>query len=102
MSLFFKIRNFLGEKFIRRVTLPEGVSAAMSTKQKDELIIDGNDIQKVSQAGKQAMEHRQWWINYQFKTNSAARIQQSTSVKNKDIRKFLDGIYVSEKVTIDD
>ena len=77
-----EIRNFLGEKFIRRVTLPEGVSAAMSTKQKDELIIDGNDIQKVSQA--------------------AARIQQSTSVKNKDIRKFLDGIYVSEKVTIDD
>mgnify|MGYP001793175816 CR=1 len=30
----------------------------------------------------------------------AARIQQSTSVKNKDIRKFLDGIYVSEKMNI--
>ena len=28
---------------------------------------------------------------------SAALIQQSTSVKRKDIRKFLDGIYVSEK-----
>merc|ERR1712098_895072 len=27
-------------------------------------------------------------------------IQQSTTVKNKDIRKFLDGLYVSEKTTI--
>ncbi|KAL3070183.1 hypothetical protein niasHS_000235 [Heterodera schachtii] len=77
-----EIRNFLGEKFVRRVGLPQGVSAVMSTKQKDELIIDGTDIQKVSQA--------------------AARIQQSTTVKNKDIRKFLDGIYVSEKVAIAD
>ena len=31
---------------------------------------------------------------------SAALIQQSTRVKKKDIRKFLDGIYVSEKSTI--
>ena len=30
----------------------------------------------------------------------AALIQQSTTVKNKDIRKFLDGIYVSEKGNI--
>uniref|UniRef100_A0A915D2C8 Large ribosomal subunit protein uL6 n=1 Tax=Ditylenchus dipsaci TaxID=166011 RepID=A0A915D2C8_9BILA len=77
-----EIRNFLGEKIVRRVPLPEGVTAAISTKQKDELIVDGSDIQLVSQA--------------------AARIQQSTTVKNKDIRKFLDGIYVSEKVTVDD
>ncbi|KRX49161.1 60S ribosomal protein L9 [Trichinella britovi] len=73
-----EIRNFLGEKFIRRVEMPEGVTAALSANQKDELIIEGNDLEKVSRA--------------------AARIQQSTSVKNKDIRKFLDGIYVSEKV----
>lgn len=32
---------------------------------------------------------------------AAALIQQSTTVKNKDIRKFLDGIYVSEKTTIE-
>jgi ribosomal protein L6P/L9E len=31
---------------------------------------------------------------------SAALIQQSTTVKNKDIRKFLDGLYVSEKTTV--
>ena len=30
----------------------------------------------------------------------AALIQQSTTVKRKDIRKFLDGIYVSEKGSI--
>lgn len=77
-----EIRNFLGEKYIRRVQLPEGVTATLSTTQKDEIIVDGNDIQLVSQA--------------------AARIQQSTTVKKKDIRKFLDGIYVSEKTTVAD
>jgi len=30
----------------------------------------------------------------------AALIQQATTVKKKDIRKFLDGIYVSEKTTV--
>jgi hypothetical protein len=30
----------------------------------------------------------------------AALIQQSTTVRKKDIRKFLDGLYVSEKTTI--
>jgi large subunit ribosomal protein L9e len=28
---------------------------------------------------------------------TAAQIQQATSVRKKDLRKFLDGIYVSEK-----
>lgn len=35
---------------------------------------------------------------YYFK---AALIQQATTVKDKDIRKFLDGIYVSERLTAD-
>ena len=35
-----------------------------------------------------------------FFTLIAALIQQATTVKNKDIRKFLDGIYVSEKGTV--
>ncbi len=71
-----EIRNFIGEKIVRRVPMLEGVTIALSTAQKDELILTGNDIDNVSQ--------------------SAATIQQSTAVKNKDIRKFLDGIYVSE------
>ncbi|XP_033632191.1 60S ribosomal protein L9-like [Asterias rubens] len=77
-----EVRNFLGEKFIRRVYMKDGVKCTMSSKMKDELIIEGNDIELVSQ--------------------SAALIQQSTTVKNKDIRKFLDGIYVSEKTTIEE
>jgi large subunit ribosomal protein L9e len=72
-----EIRNFLGEKIVRRVAMLEGVTAEISKVQKDELILVGNDIENVSQ--------------------SAASIRQSVLVKNKDIRKFLDGIYVSEK-----
>jgi len=75
-----EIRNFLGEKYVRRVKMAPGVTCTNSTAQKDELILEGNDIEAVSK--------------------SAAQIQQSTSVKNKDIRKFLDGIYVSEKTTV--
>jgi len=56
------------------------VTVENSKAQKDELIVQGNSIEAVSQ--------------------SAALIQQSTTVKNKDIRKFLDGLYVSEKTTV--
>lgn len=72
-----EIRNFLGEKIIRRVQMQAGVVCQNSTAQKDELLLEGNDVEAVSR--------------------SAALIHQSTLVKNKDIRKFLDGIYVSEK-----
>jgi large subunit ribosomal protein L9e len=72
------IRNFLGEKITRSVQMHEGVKIEMGGK--DEVVLTGNDIEKVSL--------------------SAALIQQSTLVKGKDIRKFLDGIYVSEKGNI--
>lgn len=74
------IRNFLGEKLVRKVRMEPGVKCTNSAAQKDELILEGNDLEAVSK--------------------SAALIQQSTSVKNKDIRKFLDGIYVSERSTV--
>ena len=76
-----EVRNFLGEKFIRRVRMHDGVVCENSKEQKDELILTGNSVEAVSQ--------------------SAALIQQSTTVKNKDIRKFLDGLYVSEKTTVE-
>ncbi|KAH7668409.1 large subunit ribosomal protein L9e protein [Dioscorea alata] len=79
-SSSIEIRNFLGEKRVRKVVMLEGVSISRSEKVKDELILDGNDVELVSR--------------------SAALINQKCHVKNKDIRKFLDGIYVSEKGTI--
>lgn len=75
-----EIRNFLGERITRKVDMLEGVDVTMSAAQKDELVLEGNDIENVSQ--------------------SAASVRQSVLVKNKDIRKFLDGIYVSEKGVI--
>ncbi|KAI4307006.1 hypothetical protein L6164_030241 [Bauhinia variegata] len=75
-----EIRNFLGEKKVRKVDMLEGVSVVRSEKVKDELVLDGNDIELVSR--------------------SCALINQKCHVKNKDIRKFLDGIYVSEKGTV--
>merc|ERR1712038_509045 len=75
-----EVRNFLGEKYIRRVRMHDGVTVENSKAQKDELVISGNSIEAVSQ--------------------SAALIRQSTTVKNKDIRKFLDGLYVSERGNI--
>merc|ERR1711953_158063 len=76
-----EVRNFLGEKFIRKVRMHDGVTVENSKGQKDELIVQGNSVEAVSQ--------------------SAALIQQSTTVKRKDIRKFLDGMYVSEKTTVE-
>ena len=72
-----EIRNFLGEKQVRRIELLEGVNYTKNADIKDQIEITGIDITKVSL--------------------SCARISQSTNVRKKDIRKFLDGIYVSEK-----
>merc|ERR1719361_920124 len=80
-NTYVEVRNFLGEKFTRQVRMLDGVTCTASAAQKDEFILEGNDIELVSR--------------------SAALIQQSTTVKRKDIRKFLDGIYVSEKTTVE-
>jgi ribosomal protein L6P/L9E len=59
-----EIRNFLGEKYVRRVTLYEGVKVTISTNVKDELILEGESLENVSQ--------------------SAASIQQICNVRNKE------------------
>uniref|UniRef100_A0A7S3Y1Z2 Large ribosomal subunit protein uL6 alpha-beta domain-containing protein n=1 Tax=Heterosigma akashiwo TaxID=2829 RepID=A0A7S3Y1Z2_HETAK len=77
-----EIRNFLGEKRVRRQTVREGVKVFRTDVKvtKDELVLEGNSIEDVSQ--------------------EAAQIHQLCLVKNKDIRKFLDGIYVQTKENI--
>ncbi|PNS19951.1 60S ribosomal protein L9-A [Sphaceloma murrayae] len=76
-----EIRNFLGEKLVRNVTMQPGVEVEASKNVKDELQVTGNSLEAVSQ--------------------SAADIQQICRVRNKDIRKFLDGLYVSERTNIE-
>jgi large subunit ribosomal protein L9e len=72
-----EIRNFLGEKRVRKVELCDGVEYVRTSNVKDQIELTGNDIALVSL--------------------TAANIQQATNIRNKDLRKFLDGIYVSEK-----
>jgi len=62
-----EIRNFIGEKIVRRVIMHEGVDVEVSKNQKDELVLSGSSLENVSQ--------------------SAADIQQICRVRNKDIRK---------------
>merc|ERR1711963_470438 len=75
-----EIRNFLGEKINREVQMLPGVKVSVSPKQKDEFWFEGNDIENVSR--------------------SCALVHHKAFVRNKDIRKFLDGVYVSQKTEI--
>merc|ERR1719221_920009 len=77
-----EIRNFLGEKIVRTVNMLPCVKVEKSASTKDELVITGADIDLTSR--------------------SSALIRQSCLVKHKDIRKFLDGIYVSSHGAIED
>merc|ERR1712080_99967 len=72
-----EIRNFLGEKRVRKIDMLGDTIVAKSADTKDEIQIEGIDVDHVGR--------------------SAALINQSCLVKNKDIRKFLDGIYVSSR-----
>lgn len=75
-----EIRNFLGEKRVRNIAMLEGVTIQEDKAQKDQVLVEGNDIDLVSQ--------------------SAALLHGATLVRNKDIRKFLDGIYCTGKDTV--
>ncbi|CUM65283.1 uncharacterized protein PRCAT00002918001 [Priceomyces carsonii] len=79
---YVEIRNFLGEKRVRQIKIFDGVTVEQSANQKDELVLSGNSLDDVSQ--------------------NAADIQQICRVRNKDIRKFLDGIYVSERGVVEE
>jgi large subunit ribosomal protein L6 len=68
------INNFIGEQAPRVAKIRGKVEIRQDG---DDLIVTGADINHVAQ--------------------TAANIQESTKIKNKDLRKFLDGIYVYQK-----
>lgn len=78
-----EIRNFLGEKRVRRLLVPTSVKVSQTdpSKVKDEIVFEGNDLEEVSR--------------------QAALMHQMCLVRNKDIRKFLDGIYVQTKTNVE-
>jgi len=68
------IQNFIGERRPREAAI---VGGARVSVEGDDVIVEGVDIEEVGQ--------------------TAANIQQATKIRNKDLRKFLDGIYVYSK-----
>ena len=68
------INNFVGERKARVAKIHGDVKVRVES---DDIIVTGNDIENVAQ--------------------TAANIQQATKIRNKDLRKFLDGIYVYKK-----
>ena len=68
------VNNFVGERSPRVAKIQGNVQVKIDG---DDIIVTGNDIESVAQ--------------------TAANIQQSTHIRNKDLRKFLDGIYVYQK-----
>ena len=74
------IKNFLGERRPREIQAQKGVTMVKSKDVKDQLEITGNDVDCVSL--------------------TAAQINDSCKARNKDIRKFLDGVYISERTFV--
>ena len=68
------IQNFLGERRPREAEIVGSVNVSV---ERDDVIVKGVDIEQVGQ--------------------TAANIQQATKIRRKDLRKFMDGIYVYNK-----
>jgi large subunit ribosomal protein L6 len=69
------IENFIGERNPRKAKVVGDVKVKI---QPEDIIIEGTDLEHVSQ--------------------TAANVEQSTRIKRKDPRIFLDGLYVYERV----
>ena len=72
-----QIQHFLGEREIRKIDCLPGVTASRTEEEKKYITLEGTDLNNISQ--------------------TCALIHQSVLVKEKDIRQFLDGVYVSDK-----
>ena len=78
--LSIEVKNFLGGKEVKKIELLPGTTVKLNPDLKDELIFEGIDNQNVSL--------------------SCAQVGQVCKIGGKDDRKFLDGIYVSERGTM--
>jgi large subunit ribosomal protein L9e len=76
----FSFSHFMGERERKIIKAPAGVK--ILDGQKDEIILEGSNVLNVTQ--------------------TAATIHQACRIRDKDLRKFLDGIYISEKTTINE
>jgi large subunit ribosomal protein L9e len=76
-----EIKNFLGEKIVRTINMCGDTKCVKDDSTKDAIYLEGPNIDDTSR--------------------SAALIHQSCLVKRKDIRKFLDGVYVSSSGPIE-
>lgn len=75
-----EVKNFLGGKQIKKIDCLSGTTVKMNPDLKDEIIFEGIDVQQLSL--------------------TCAQVSQVCKIGDKDDRKFLDGIYVSERVAI--
>ena len=76
-----EVKNFLGGKKGHTIVLQPGCTATLTKDVKDEIVVDGIDNAAVSLC--------------------CAQISQCCKIGTKDERKFLDGIFVSERTVID-
>jgi large subunit ribosomal protein L9e len=75
-----EVKNFLGGRHIKKIVMQPGTTVKLPVEVKDELIFEGIDNGSVSL--------------------SCAQVSQVCKIGTKDERKFLDGIFVSEKGVI--
>ena len=73
-----RVENFTGEKTPRSAQILDGVKVVVKG---DDITVEGIDLKAVSQ--------------------TAANIQNSTKIKKKDLRVFLDGVYVDTKTSLE-
>jgi large subunit ribosomal protein L9e len=75
-----EVKNFLGGRQIKKIVMQPGCTVRLSVEVKDELIFEGIDKAGVSLG--------------------CAQVCQVCKIGTKDERKFLDGIFVSERSVI--
>lgn len=76
-----QVQNYLGGAKSHTIKVHPGVKISMAADVKDQMIVDGIDINAVSL--------------------TCALTRQVCKVGKKDERKFLDGIYINQKTTIE-